>query len=776
MFWEIVMFNFNIAEETYRKTFYITAFFMFVFMLIISKDTGVNWDELGFTAYGERIANFYLSFGKDNSAILSDSKDYDNPIYYYGGLFELINWCLIKITGAKAYIVRHALTAFFSFFGVLFTGLLTKQLSDWKTAILSMIFIFTTPVFLGNALHNFKDLPFTASYIMGIYYIVILVKEIPNINWRTVLLTVLALGLAINIRVGGIILIPYLVVFFFIKILKITLLKKYFEEKIIKENNEFIIEEVIEIHKETNEKENSEVIDLAIVKFDLLKIIIICLGAYILGIVFWPYALLKPVTGAFIALKELSNVKYWNGLPLYNGQWFNSTSIPWTYIPKWILITTPLFIPLSLIGLVVSFTKKAFTRDKLFYLYLVLFTALFPIFYVIIKKSNLYDSWRHLYFVYPSLVVVSALGMEKFLSIYGKKVTIVLGILLVMSIVNPVLFMFRNYPNISFYFSPLVGGVKGAFKKYEIDYYGTSSRAAIEWIVKNPEINKPENKIRIKHYYGGATSIYPFIEANKNLEFILAADNTNLWDYSLIPFSQSKINRQLFDDWPPANTVHEIKVDNVPLVAIIKNPLSKDKKDQVVDPLAKLKNLPDDTIADTFINTSLELISKGDNLNAIIACERAIEKDPNNAIAYNNLCIAYNNLFMYDEAELACKKSLELNPQFQLAKNNYDFTLMRKNDKTAPKATAENYINLSFSYINIGKFEKSVDLSEKALKLTPNNPTIYNNLCVAYNGLKLWNKAIVAAEKAIKIAPDFQLAKNNLAWAKSQKAESEKKK
>jgi len=189
-----------------------------------------------------------------------------------------------------------------------------------------------------------------------------------------------------------------------------------------------------------------------------------------------------------------------------------------------------------------------------------------------------------------------------------------------------------------------------------------------------------------------------------------------------------------------------------------------------------LNSPPNDFTSSNFINISLELIGKGDNLNAIVACERAIEKDPNNAIAYNNLCIAYNNLFMYDEAELACKKSLELNPQFQLAKNNYDFTLMRKSDKTAPKATAENYINLGFSYINIGKFEKSVDLSEKALKLTPNNPTIYNNLCVAYNGLQVWDKAIVAAEQAIKIAPDFQLAKNNLAWAKSQKAESEKKK
>ncbi|MFY9227040.1 MAG: hypothetical protein WAQ98_30485 [Blastocatellia bacterium] len=177
-----------------------------------------------------------------------------------------------------------------------------------------------------------------------------------------------------------------------------------------------------------------------------------------------------------------------------------------------------------------------------------------------------------------------------------------------------------------------------------------------------------------------------------------------------------------------------------------------------------------------FINLSLQQIQQGDNYGAVISCEKALEKGLSKELAYNNMGTALLNLSLVDEAIEAFEQAIKLSPDFQLAKNNLNFANSIKVNLIDKNKKAENYINLSVVYINVGKFEKSIDLSEKALKLSPNNPTVYNNLCVAYNGLKLWDKAIVVAEQAIKLAPDFQLAKNNLAWAKSQKAESEKKK
>ncbi|MBN8721659.1 MAG: hypothetical protein J0M03_01915 [Acidobacteria bacterium] len=188
------------------------------------------------------------------------------------------------------------------------------------------------------------------------------------------------------------------------------------------------------------------------------------------------------------------------------------------------------------------------------------------------------------------------------------------------------------------------------------------------------------------------------------------------------------------------------------------------------DIIGYIKSPPANFTDKDFVNLSLELIQKGDNYSAILVSEKAVEINPNSFIAYNNMCIAYNNIFIYSEAEIACKKALEINPQFELAKNNYDFTLSRKADQNAPKATVANYINLSLAFLNVGNFEKSIYISKKALEIDSNNPIIYNNICVCYNGLSQWEKAIESCEKAIKIDPNFVLAKNNLSWAKSQKS------
>jgi tetratricopeptide (TPR) repeat protein len=133
------------------------------------------------------------------------------------------------------------------------------------------------------------------------------------------------------------------------------------------------------------------------------------------------------------------------------------------------------------------------------------------------------------------------------------------------------------------------------------------------------------------------------------------------------------------------------------------------------------------------------------------------------------MCIAYNNLFIFDEAELAGKKALELNPQFELAKNNYNFTLSRKNDPNAPKLTVDTLINLSLAFYNAKMFDKSILFAKKALEIQPNIPIVYNNLCVFYIGANKIDEAISAGEMAIKLDPNSSLAKANLDWAKSLK-------
>ncbi len=84
--------------------------------------------------------------------------------------------------------------------------------------------------------------------------------------------------------------------------------------------------------------------------------------------------------------------------------------------------------------------------------------------------------------------------------------------------------------------------------------------------------------------------------------------------------------------------------------------------------------------------------------------------------------------------------------------------------------SAENYIALSVLYYNSKDYDKCIDASQEAIKLSPDNSIAYNNLGSAYNMQGEWKKAKQAFEHALKLNPDFSLAKNNYALAVKQDA------
>ena len=55
---------------------------------------------------------------------------------------------------------------------------------------------------------------------------------------------------------------------------------------------------------------------------------------------------------------------------------------------------------------------------------------------------------------------------------------------------------------------------------------------------------------------------------------------------------------------------------------------------------------------------------------SIAASERAIELDPENAIAHNNLCAAFAASGKWPQAVVECELALAIDPEYQRAKNN----------------------------------------------------------------------------------------------------------
>jgi tetratricopeptide (TPR) repeat protein len=249
------------------------------------------------------------------------------------------------------------------------------------------------------------------------------------------------------------------------------------------------------------------------------------------------------------------------------------------------------------------------------------------------------------------------------------------GILLLFFL-EPAVWMIRNHPHQTFYFSPLIGGVNGAFKKYEIDYWGMSFRPAVEWIAAQKLPSEDNQIIRIRAPYGMRPSSEHFIDKYNHLVYVETPEESPDWDYSLILPAMAKFQPELLTQWPPQGTVHEIKVDNTPLVAIVKNYRTVSYMQSIVQ--RAIQAAAKNKSPENYLNLSVRYYEAGQYEKCIEAAQEALKLKPDFASAYNNICSAYNEMKMSDKAIEACHQALAIEPEFQLAKNNLESALEKK--------------------------------------------------------------------------------------------------
>ena len=112
----------------------------------------------------------------------------------------------------------------------------------------------------------------------------------------------------------------------------------------------------------------------------------------------------------------------WENDILYRGTIYHLTcaTLPRTYLPYMILVTTPLWL-LALIGVgQVLAVARMFRRDTRPFLdgvstALLLCTLLwlFPFAYAVFGKPNLYNGWRHFYFLYGPMLALAGYGVGR---------------------------------------------------------------------------------------------------------------------------------------------------------------------------------------------------------------------------------------------------------------------------------------------------------------------------------------------------------------------------
>lgn len=158
----------------------------------------------------------------------------------------------------------------------------------------------------------------------------------------------------------------------------------------------------------------------------------------------------------------------------------------------------------------------------------------------------------------------------------------------------------------------------------------------------------------------------------------------------------------------------------------------------------------------------------GSEAESIPLFQRAIELDPNFAMAYARLAAVYSNVGEQDRSVQAAGKAFDLRERvsdrerFYIADHYYtaagDLEKETETLESAIKAYPNDssaFANLALIYnIQYGQFEKALPLANEFTRLEPNAPFGYDHAILAYMGLNRLDEARSVAQQAVAAKAD----------------------
>jgi hypothetical protein len=447
---------------------YLLAFGLLILLLIsgllLNKDFGVPVDE----TYQLQIAQKNHSYVFNHDPALLSFKD-----RYYGVAFELpLFWVTTRFKGPETVYVRHLLLylAFLASLAIFYFLSLRLFRNPWW-GFLAVCMLALSPRIFSDSFYNSKDIAFMDVFILAIWTLVINLDIPGNRKTTTTFLLVIAHALAsallIGTRIVGVMIVPMSVI-----LVGIALLAARKSWKRI----------------------------LALIALYL----VITAG---LTILFWPILWHDPIHEFINAFQQMSRYNVYGKGVLFQGQFYPSDALPWRYLPVWISISTPIIILAGFVvgfgdwisGIILYFRQESLGKlntvykwisdlETLHWLAIIGWLAI-PILSVFLFNSVLYNGWRHLFFIYPAIVLFSTRG---FLSLYtwllkltGKhtKAILIVVVILAVGFFEPISFLIR-YPRYgTVYFNQLAGDPQTLRKRFELDYWGISYKEAIDYIL-----------------------------------------------------------------------------------------------------------------------------------------------------------------------------------------------------------------------------------------------------------------------------------------------------
>lgn len=246
---------------------------------------------------------------------------------------------------------------------------------------------------------------------------------------------------------------------------------------------------------------------------------LLCIGLWMFFFLLMTPGLWPDIIGYFrYIISYAVDYDLWSNYILFNGRMIHKdfTGMPKKYLPVMICVTTPVLILLAtaagtflcIYEIIKSKMKKIWTDTG--YIFCILITGMVPGCYAMFAATPLYNGWRHLYFIYASMIVAAGYCCfkiwEKLRKTRKERFAEAGGMLYLAFLAVGIAL---NYPNEHSYFNVLAGN--NVVERYELDYWDLSVKEALDTIWETDDSGQ---EITV-----GALNIFTFWGITEQLSF-----------------------------------------------------------------------------------------------------------------------------------------------------------------------------------------------------------------------------------------------------------------
>jgi hypothetical protein len=409
--------------------------------LFTFRDYAISNDEGVQHHYGELIVAYYRSGFADR-----DLFTYEN-LYLYGGLFDVIAVGLAKVIPIDPYALRHVLCAMTGVGGIAAAAATARLIAGARAGLIAAAALSLCGAWYGAMFNHTKDIPFAAAMMAATFFLVRLARDLPSPRLRDVLGFGLLTGAALGVRSLGLLLFIYLAL-------------------------------AIVIHLPWRENGRARMRFAAGAALRTLPAVAL---AYLIMIAAWPWAALSPlnpIRGLF-AFSEF----HYAIRTVFEGRTYEMGDVPRLYVPGYLLIRVPLITlagvalaVISMLALPLSWTPRR--RD----LILLLAAVILPLACQVALHGPAFTGMRHFLFVLPALAALAGIGFEALLdrlAAHGRWLAAGPAVAICACFVWDGATLVRLHPYENLSYNALVGGLPGAYRRYDMDYWFNSMPEAI---------------------------------------------------------------------------------------------------------------------------------------------------------------------------------------------------------------------------------------------------------------------------------------------------------